>query len=339
MYREINLEAKKYLIPIIEEKYSEKYQDKEEILARCYEELNLLYKNNLLFIIEYLYKYKLNNPEIKYYFNDSFNNLFLLYLLDLSDVDSIKFNLSYELFGLRTLEISIGNGIALDFLHYLEHKCEDIKIVLKKYQTIYDEYLDNDNYYALPTSALPPDMELRFNENGLLETYDVNYLYGDTYITIRVKEKSPIYKYEKIGLENVIENEFEENLQKILKPKSFDDYVKIKCLAHSVHCWKENQEKLVKEGKVDITNIISNREDIYEYLIAHKVPKYYIKEIINLVRNGMFENSLGKMYKDILLKHNCSLEFIGILEKIIYITNRGEGISKCLYVLDKNNYA
>ena len=338
MYDEINIDAKKYLIPIIHEKCMEKYKGKEDILERCYAELNLLYKNNMLFIIEYLYKYKLCNKEVKYYFNGSFNNLLLLYLLDLGNVDPLKYNLSYELFGIKTLEIDIANGISLDFLNYLEHKCEDIKIVLKKYKKIYDEYLESDNYYILPTNALPDDMELRFNEDGLLETYDTNGFYEDMYLTIRVKEKSLIYDFEKIGIENAIDNTYEGNLQKILKPKSFDDYVKIKCLAHSTHCWKENQEYLVKDGKLDIKNIISNREDIYDYLAEHKVPKYYIKEIIDLVRKGSFNNSLGNFYKEILLKYNCSKDFIGILEKILYLTNRGEGISKCLYFLDKSNY-
>ena len=37
-------------------------------------------------------------------------------------------------------------------------------------------------------------------------------------------------------------------------------------------------------------------------------------------------------------KNNCEDKFIEILSKILFIFDRGQAVSECLYALDKTNY-
>ena len=90
MYDEYNFDAKNYLLKELNKIFYKKYDDK-NLLKRCYKELNLLYENDVLFITEYLYKFKKEKKDVSYYFNGMVNNLFVLYVLGLNVVNPIKY--------------------------------------------------------------------------------------------------------------------------------------------------------------------------------------------------------------------------------------------------------
>ena len=134
--------------------------------------------------------------------------------------------------------------------------------------------------------------------------------------------------------------EFEEEISKQLKPKTIDDYVKVISLAHGTRVWKENQDDLFKYGKIDIHSVISNREDVYEYLIQHSIEHGVAIDIVKQMSKARTSksNELWQKYVDIMKKHDCDDMFIDVLSKVLYIFGRGQAVSECLYALDETNY-
>lgn len=85
---------------------------------------------------------------------------------------------------------------------------------------------------------------------------------------------------EEHAIERKIREEFEMNVKCIrflvnnvceYPSKTIDVFVKVISLSHGTRVWKDNQDELFKDGKINIYNIISNREDVYEYLIQHSI--------------------------------------------------------------------
>ena len=305
MYEELNFDAKSYFLLELETEFYKKFNDK-KLLERCYKEINILYDKNLLFIIEYLYKYKKENKNVSYYFRGKINNLLILYVLDLNIVNPVKYNLPYELFDDKYIKVDLINDLAINLLCYLD-KQSDFKIVEGSHskESVYEiNKLADNHYLILPICNLKEDMLLKFNNEGILKTVDDYYNYTSEYIPIRIDEKSLIFDYEDIGIENVLENDFERNISKILMPKTFDDYVKIKSIAHSTQCYKNNQDKLIDKGLVDINNLIANKECIKNGLGIIAVPvekigeyftyliKYYETNDIKDIKKWIYDNCL-----------------------------------------------
>ena len=337
IYEELNKQSKEYIIKELDDKIKDN-----NILERCYKEINILYDKSLLFIIEYLYKYKQKNKGISYYFEGSINNLLLLYILGINNVDPIKYKLPYELFDDKIIKLKILNDTGEGLIHYL-NKCDnDLKMVkgsFVKEDSKIDELIDN-HYLLIPSFAPPEDMLLKINfENFMLETVDDYRKYTNLYLPIKISEKYFIVE-KNVSLKNVLDNDFEQDLCNILKPETIADYIKIKSISRSTRLWKLNQDELVKNNRVNIKNLIANKEDIFDYLIEHFIDKDNAIEIVKCIGSKFSkENSyLWNKYVEIMKDNNCSEEFINVISKIIYIRGRGEAVSECLFVLDEKNY-
>ena len=118
--------------------------------------------------------------------------------------------------------------------------------------------------------------------------------YKNEFLTIRIGEKEPIRNYKNVGLKNVLTCDFEKEIAKILKPKTINDYVKVKSIGHGVDVWNYNQDVLVKNGKIKLKNLIATREDIFEYLLAHSIKRDKALEIVNFIRKGRQEKEPKK---------------------------------------------
>ena len=182
-------------------------------------------------------------------------------------------------------------------------------------------------------------MTFRLNEFSQFETVEDYHLFTDEYLTIRLDDKILIQE-KKVDVKYAIHSEFEEEVSKQLKPKTVDDYVKVISLAHGTRVWKENQDELFKDGKIDIHSVISNHEDVYEYLIQHSIEHDTAIDIVkqmSKVRTSS-SNELWQKYVDIMKEHNCGDMFINIISKVLYIFGRGQAVSECLYAFDETNY-
>ena len=340
-YENLNYEAKEFFTEELDNLIPKEFD--KHLLEQCYIEMNMLYENGLLFIIEYLYKYHLENPEIKYYFKGMINNLLFLYVLRLSEVDPLKYHLPYELFNDKKIDVYLINGSSIDLAIYLEKCSYDFKLVAGSFEKEDIEEineLEKNHYLIIPAWYHPKAMLFKLNEFGMFETNEDYRNYRETFLTIRIDEKNYITNYQTIEIGNVISNEFESNLAKILLPKSIDDYAKIKSLAQGAKVWLANQDRLFDQGKINIQNIIATREDVYEYLLEHSIESFIALDIVKYLyhtRNSR-SNRLWNKYVTIMKKHNCEESFIEIISKILYISGRGQAVSECLFALDKSNY-
>lgn len=341
IYKELNDNAKKYLIKELKKNFLKKF-DSKDLFRRCEKEIDILYEINLLFLIEHLYKFKKENKNVRYHFRGTLNNLLVLYVLGISWVNPLEYNLPYELFNDSDIKVDIISEPSFLFINYLNKQVNDFKIVhgffVKENIREINNFLEN-RYLILPCGYLDNKMLLRFNDMNLLETINDYRDYEVKYMTIRIDEKD-IIRSNKVCLDNVLSNNFEKELVKILKPKTMSDFVKIKSIGHGTNVWNDNQDKLVKEKKIDIKNLIASREDILEYLLNHKIEKDKALEIVKFIRKGKSLKFPDKWneYVEIMKEHNCEDMFIDIFSKILYIFVRSQAVSECLYVLNKNNY-
>ena len=334
MYQELNNEAKNYLLKELNDIFYKKYDDK-NLLKRCYTELNLLYENNVLFVIEYLYRFKKTNKDISYYFNGMINNLSVLYVLGLNAVDPIKYNLSYELYFDETLDLCLNNYNASNFVEYLT-KNDDFHIIKGKTN---NEINEDNNYILIPYGYEDDEMLLKINHENIIETVKDYHKYSFTYLTIKISDKYILDDYDKIDLINCINTPDEIKIADIVKPKSLEDYIKVKSIAHSVKCWKNNQDSLFIRNKLNINTLITSRDDIYDYLIKHNIDKELAIDIIKFIcRNNDKTSYVWKEYLKVMKNNNCEETFIDTITKLMYIHGRGQAISECLYVLSQNNY-
>lgn len=148
---------------------------------------------------------------------------------------------------------------------------------------------------------------------------------------------------------------FYENLINELNPNTREDYIKILSLGSGAGVWNNNQDVMFKSGIIDFTDIISNREDLYEYLINHNISKDMALEIMTFIRKGRgFSNTevinnctdlrLKKIwnnpervekwenYKKIMCDNNCEDWLIEVCSNIIFLPERSMAIDRYMRI-------
>lgn len=343
-YEDLNLSAKDYLIDELDKIYYEKYNE-EAILKRCHNEINLFDEKGYLFIIEILHKFKKENKNIYYHFRGMINNSLLLYVLGLSKVNPLEYNLPYELITDRTINVDLVGIDVVSLVDFISKNYYDkLRIVAGSYEKCEIEernQLEENHYLFIPTLyEEKKDITFRLNINNIFETVENYGNFTNDYISVRFGEKYYLFDYDKVDIENVLNIDFEKDIASILKPKTISDYIKVKSVGHGTSVWRNNQEYLVKEEKININNLIATREDILEYLLDHSIDKEMALEILNYIYRNKWNNypNLWDKYVKIMKEHNCEDIFIDIFSKIEFIFGRGQAVSECLFVLDKENY-
>ncbi len=81
------------------------------------------------------------------------------------------------------------------------------------------------------------------------------------------------------------------------RPSTFADLIRISGLSHGEDVWLNNARQLVKSGKVDLTAVITCRDDIMNELIRHGLPESIAFQIMEDVRKGrgLNEDQVQKM--------------------------------------------
>ena len=343
-YKTDNDIAKTEIIKLLKKKKLSK-----EKYDRCCKEIDILYEESTLFLIYLLYQYHHEFSIFKYYFRGMYNSFLILYELGISDVDPIKYNLHFELVRncSYSLEFDIVDHIKNAFLFYML-KDRELEFSIVKGGFMEDDkdfalYCD-DHYLLLPYSYSNSnrginDLVFRFNKDNMFETIQDYRDYREKYLTIRIGSKDRINSKE-VTYKNILSSELELELERKLKPETMEEYAKIKSICAGVDVWNYNQEELFDKGLINIRNLISCREDIFEYLIDHNIDKNTAIEIIDIIRKGQQQIKYDKWkeYIDLMLSHNCEEMYIDIFSKIKYIFSRGQAISDCLFAQYKANY-
>lgn len=186
-YEELNDDSRDYFIVLLTNKVKD-----EEVLKRCKKEVDLLYDKGLLFVLEFLHKYKKTNESVSFHFRGMANNLLLLYIFGMSKVNPIKYNLPYELFTDKTLCIDFINGCSVDFVDAVEKYARDFRIVKGSFEpTDVDEInkIADNHYLLIPRYVQSANMTFRLNEFSQFETIEDYHLFTDEYLTIRLEDK------------------------------------------------------------------------------------------------------------------------------------------------------
>ena len=92
-YRALNDNAKERMLSDLKLITNDK-----RVLERCKQEIEILYDRGQLFLIQYLFLYREIFSKVNYRFNGFENNLLVLYVLGMSKVNPLEYNLPYEVF-------------------------------------------------------------------------------------------------------------------------------------------------------------------------------------------------------------------------------------------------
>ena len=320
-YNDLNAEAKSFITEEIKKIEKDRLK-----LKRCIDEIDNLYEKKIILIIKWLYIYKNQNTNIKYWFGGTINNFYILYKLGLNNIDSIKYNLAYELCNnICCIEFKILNKDENDFIETVNSMQNDFTICESFSNSNFEE---NYNQYVIKENTdLKSMANLEYSKNDLpIIVLDKNYYFNELILNIYLQLP------EEEQLTWICENLEKEvkRISTIINPTSEEDYTKIPLLAINNFFSKTKQEKLFKDGLINKNQFIASREDIYDYLIKHNIDKDISYAITKYVRQGKVYNDYNsdkwEEYKDIMKKNNCEDWFIDILARINYIYPKSYGV-------------
>ena len=135
---------------------------------------------------------------------------------------------------------------------------------------------------------------------------------------------------------------FIKNMIEISKPRNFNDLVCISALSHGTGTWTYNASSLIQNEHKKLDEVISNRADMYNYLINNDIEKDTAFEIVEFIRKGKASkgrdlwkhnrdrykelNDKWDEYKKILQEHNIPDWYIQDAEKIKYMFPKSHAI-------------
>ncbi len=234
-----------------------KYHHLEEEIIAVYELINVLKQN-----------------DIPSYIMGNSSNCYIMYILGVSNVDPLRFNLKYQTFfgeeqnatkisnSKLNITVMIPKSAYDNVLNFLKHfellKNKEIKIT---------KYSFNIGKLSITSFELPHRIEGFYNE--------VNYSLLEKFVINEYSESE--YDYESIKIK-VLGNDYKTN-------SNIFDHMKIFGLTHGT--WKYN-DKIEEINKLNmpLLKIPVFFDDIYDLLIENKYDLKKAWEIANLIRLG-----------------------------------------------------
>ena len=139
---------------------------------------------------------------------------------------------------------------------------------------------------------------------------------------------------------------FVQKMIEIAKPCNFNDLVCISALSHGTDTWTCNASSLIENEHKRVDEVISNRADMFNYLVNHGIEKSKAFDIVEFVRKGKIargrnllprnQNEYRKInaeweeYKILLKKHNIPEWYIESAEKIKYLFSKAYAIGNTI---------
>lgn len=135
---------------------------------------------------------------------------------------------------------------------------------------------------------------------------------------------------------------FVKKMIEISKPRNFNDLVCISALSHGTETWTYNASSLIENEHRKVDEVISNRADMYNYLVHNGIEKNTAFDIVEFVRKGKASkgrflwkhnrdgykelNDQWEEYKTLLQEHNIPDWYIQDAEKIKYMFPKSHAI-------------
>lgn len=320
-----------------------------EVKDRLELELQAIRKNNfdsIYLLSSELVKYS-NELGYKVGCRGSVGNSFVAFLLGITEINPLKYNLPFEFFaGINyckepDIDLDFSEKIQKKIFVYLQRKYGKDKIIWggtvenlanKTVENAYDEYdiLGCDYLtmlYELEKKTNVYSNTIKLDDKETLEMF------------LHANDKS--YSISTIGVPE-FGTTFVKKMIEISKPRNFNDLICISALSHGTGTWTYNASSLIENEHKKVDEVISNREDMYNYLLNNEIEKNTAYEIVEFVRKGnasriqnLFKNNMDRYkklnekwnkYKKILQEHNIPEWYIKSAEKIKYMYPKSHAI-------------
>lgn len=112
-------------------------------------------------------------------------------------------------------------------------------------------------------------------------------------------------------------------------PKTFAELVRISGLSHGTDVWLNNAQEFIRQKEATLSQVITVRDDIMNYLIDQGIEKGTAFKIMEFVRKGQpTKNPEGwKAYSDLMKEHNVAEWYIESCRRIKYMFPKGHAVA------------
>jgi len=113
----------------------------------------------------------------------------------------------------------------------------------------------------------------------------------------------------------------------VAEPTNFEDLIRIYLLEHGTKVWFGNQEELIRQGIIRLSDCIASRDDIFIYLTCLGISKKDAYRIMDSVRRG---KGLTDEMKQIMREENIPEWYISVCEQIRYLFPKAHAVTYTL---------
>ncbi len=112
-------------------------------------------------------------------------------------------------------------------------------------------------------------------------------------------------------------------------PKTFAELVRISGLSHGTDVWLNNAQEFVRSGQATLSDIITVRDDIMNYLIDQGLDKGKAFKIMEFVRKGKpsKEPEQWEEYSNLMKEHHIKEWYIESCKRIKYMFPKGHAVA------------
>jgi len=112
-------------------------------------------------------------------------------------------------------------------------------------------------------------------------------------------------------------------------PTTFAELVRISGLSHGTDVWLNNAQEFVKQGKATLSEVISVRDDIMNYLIDAGIEKVTAFKIMEFVRKGMPSKNpeQWEKFSALMKEHKVEDWYIESCKRIKYMFPKGHAVA------------
>ena len=113
------------------------------------------------------------------------------------------------------------------------------------------------------------------------------------------------------------------------KPTTFAELCRISGLSHGTDVWLNNAQEFVKKGEATLSEVISVRDDIMNFLIDSGVEKGVAFKIMEFVRKGRpsREAAQWEKYSNLMKEHQVADWYIESCKRIKYMFPKGHAVA------------